>query len=625
MAARDLLDFVDEQFSTPCRQSLLPETNKSSLSSSRKSGKFRKLYTPDSMKSNENKRRSVRRKLSSVSRNATIGNVSLMDSSLDFVDTTPCIETTKSHTSIVNQPYLHKTVTSAQISTLRPKSTLWNDVSEYTSASTSEFKRMEKIESNSKMKGIPISGITSLMKNPVSNSEELSSDSLSSTTDETPGKSCNAMNSKRLIYTPETPCNESVEREVQLQTPGRASIYSVQEMSIMEEMGMRTPRLFRMESVETKNKTSNDCPSLVNKIVALRRTPRQSVSSPLKKTDEDLPPTQPVASLIMKDVIGYVEVRFGGDNRSLGIKAHISSLGATVREKFTNDVTHVIFNEGLMSTYKKAMKKNIHLVSVLWIEACEKAQGIVSERLYPPCDIEKYESPHLLKRFRKVRSYQPDFGESGERRRRRRKKIMPEKENEPEIELPEYPLFQRKMKVPGFLESACKENELVRALLTVADIGPEYEEVVNRPTSPTLSEEEDMPNPPTLAVRLLRKMLTPKSSPIDEAYHQTPKNNFESVTQETQRRELISMQSNHVSSSEKTGEKDNSSKSQGENSKLNSTPSNSEESCKIPVKSPKLGRINKVVRKLSKSMINNPSNSSPIHEMNMPFRNRKFK
>lgn len=38
-------------------------------------------------------------------------------------------------------------------------------------------------------------------------------------------------------------------------------------------------------------------------------------------------------------VVAYVEVRSGGDNRSMGIKAHLRSLGATVRDRFTNDVS----------------------------------------------------------------------------------------------------------------------------------------------------------------------------------------------------------------------------------------------------------------------------------------------
>jgi hypothetical protein len=173
-----------------------------------------------------------------------------------------------------------------------------------------------------------------------------------------------------------------------------------------------------------------------------------------------------------------------------------------------------VFNEGLLSTYKKAIKREVHLVSVSWIEECKKAQTIVSERLYPPFDMSKYESPNLLKRFRKVRSLQPDYDDMGEQKRKRRlrKKLVSDiKENEPEIELPEALTYKKPIKVPEFLQNISNENGLVRTLLSVADIGPEYEEIVNRPDSPTLSEEEDFAVP--LAVRLLRKILTPRSSP----------------------------------------------------------------------------------------------------------------
>jgi hypothetical protein len=42
--------------------------------------------------------------------------------------------------------------------------------------------------------------------------------------------------------------------------------------------------------------------------------------------------------IYISGVVAYVEVRSGGDNRSMGIKAHLRSLGASVRDKFTNDV-----------------------------------------------------------------------------------------------------------------------------------------------------------------------------------------------------------------------------------------------------------------------------------------------
>ena len=172
-----------------------------------------------------------------------------------------------------------------------------------------------------------------------------------------------------------------------------------------------------------------------------------------------------------------------------------------------------MFNDGLWSTYKKAVKKKVHLVSVTWIEECKKAQTIVSERLFPPYDMGKYESPCLYKRFRKVRSLQPDFEDTGEqkiKKRRQKKLVSNVNENEPQIELPDVPTHKTPIKVPEFLQTISNENGLVRTLLSVADIGPEYEKIVNRPDSPTLSEEEDFSVP--LAVQLLRKIQTPQSS-----------------------------------------------------------------------------------------------------------------
>jgi microcephalin len=58
-------------------------------------------------------------------------------------------------------------------------------------------------------------------------------------------------------------------------------------------------------------------------------------------------------------------------------------LGATVEPKLTNEVTHVIFKDGKKSTRDKAKKKGVHLVSVLWIEACKRNGGHVPEMNYP--------------------------------------------------------------------------------------------------------------------------------------------------------------------------------------------------------------------------------------------------
>lgn len=133
--------------------------------------------------------------------------------------------------------------------------------------------------------------------------------------------------------------------------------------------------------------------------------------APNEDDDCCIPATQPVMSVLLDGIVAYVEVRSGHDNRSRGVKAHLRKLGATVEDKFTKKVTHVVFNEGLPSTYKKAKARNCHLVSVLWIEACKEKMGKVSEVGYPPIGNEVYENPNLLKHYKKLKSMQPDFDE----------------------------------------------------------------------------------------------------------------------------------------------------------------------------------------------------------------------
>ncbi|XP_034232087.1 serine-rich adhesin for platelets-like [Thrips palmi] len=141
--------------------------------------------------------------------------------------------------------------------------------------------------------------------------------------------------------------------------------------------------------------------------------------------EDDFPATQPVMSVLLSGVVAYVEVRSGHDNRSKGVKAHMRSLGATIEETLNRNVTHVVFNEGLPSTYKKAKKFKCHLVSVLWIEACKEALAKVSEAGYPPIGQQIYENPDSLKNFKKMKSMQPDSDDDAvEMKTKRRLKRM---------------------------------------------------------------------------------------------------------------------------------------------------------------------------------------------------------
>ncbi|XP_058058682.1 microcephalin [Anopheles bellator] len=121
---------------------------------------------------------------------------------------------------------------------------------------------------------------------------------------------------------------------------------------------------------------------------------------------------------VLRDVVVYVEVRSGSDNRSNGIKQHIASLGARVNERLLKDTTHVIFKDGLLSTFQKAKKMNIPVVSILWIEACKRHTCLMNPSEFKISNLERYENPELFKRIRRQKSMQPGAQEKAGNKKR---------------------------------------------------------------------------------------------------------------------------------------------------------------------------------------------------------------
>nr|CAH7745175.1 unnamed protein product [Callosobruchus chinensis] len=95
---------------------------------------------------------------------------------------------------------------------------------------------------------------------------------------------------------------------------------------------------------------------------------------------------------ILDGVIAFVEVQTNGNDRSQGVKIRLKEMGATVRDQFTKDVTHLIFKDGFFTTYKKAQLIKAYIVSVLWIEACRNEGFIVPEKKYPAIGPDIYDS-----------------------------------------------------------------------------------------------------------------------------------------------------------------------------------------------------------------------------------------
>ena len=72
---------------------------------------------------------------------------------------------------------------------------------------------------------------------------------------------------------------------------------------------------------------------------------------------------------------------------------------------------YVFFPEGSLTTYTKAKKIGVFIVSVSWVDACKKEAKKLDEANYPPMNFEKYESPGLFPKLRKGKSLQPKSDE----------------------------------------------------------------------------------------------------------------------------------------------------------------------------------------------------------------------
>ncbi|KAM7408833.1 hypothetical protein PAMA_002518 [Pampus argenteus] len=85
------------------------------------------------------------------------------------------------------------------------------------------------------------------------------------------------------------------------------------------------------------------------------------------------------------NVVAYVDV-WSSDKTANYSKAFIQQLeemGAQVSKTFNKQVTHVIFNNGHLATWRKAKKSHVKLVSVLWVGRCYEDRVHVDEELCP--------------------------------------------------------------------------------------------------------------------------------------------------------------------------------------------------------------------------------------------------
>ncbi|XP_039387680.1 microcephalin isoform X9 [Mauremys reevesii] len=92
-----------------------------------------------------------------------------------------------------------------------------------------------------------------------------------------------------------------------------------------------------------------------------------------------------IHSFCSPGVSAYVEVWSSNrtENYSKTFAQQLLDMGAKVSKTFNKQVTHVVFKEGHLATWRKAQKTGVKLVSVLWVEKCREAGTHVDESLFP--------------------------------------------------------------------------------------------------------------------------------------------------------------------------------------------------------------------------------------------------
>uniref|UniRef100_A0A5F8GQK3 Microcephalin n=1 Tax=Monodelphis domestica TaxID=13616 RepID=A0A5F8GQK3_MONDO len=128
--------------------------------------------------------------------------------------------------------------------------------------------------------------------------------------------------------------------------------------------------------------------------------------------------------IFFSDVVAYVEVwsSSGVENYSKTFVNQLLSMGARVSKTFNRNVTHVIFKEGYQSTWNKAQKYGVKLVSVLWVEKCRLSGKHVDESLFPAINTHEGLSS-LIKKKRKCMQPKDFIPRTPENDRRLQKKI----------------------------------------------------------------------------------------------------------------------------------------------------------------------------------------------------------
>ncbi|XP_052665385.1 microcephalin isoform X2 [Harpia harpyja] len=91
---------------------------------------------------------------------------------------------------------------------------------------------------------------------------------------------------------------------------------------------------------------------------------------------------------VLKGISAFVEVWSSNrtENYSKTFEQQLLDMGAKVSKTLNKHVTHVVFKDGRLSTWRKAQKMDVKIVSVLWVEKCRETGVHADESLFPAVD-----------------------------------------------------------------------------------------------------------------------------------------------------------------------------------------------------------------------------------------------
>ncbi|XP_069707615.1 microcephalin [Phaenicophaeus curvirostris] len=104
---------------------------------------------------------------------------------------------------------------------------------------------------------------------------------------------------------------------------------------------------------------------------------------------------------VLGGILAFVDVWSSNrtENYSKTFEQQLIDMGAKVSKTLNKHVTHVIFKDGRLTTWRKAQKMGVKIVSVLWVEKCRETGVRADESLFPAVDTDE-ELPLLIKKHR---------------------------------------------------------------------------------------------------------------------------------------------------------------------------------------------------------------------------------